>query len=75
MGRSIKRNTRGQQLRACFDFVFEATFKRVLKWMLVMVGLMILLGSCRTIDCGCPMAVQEKNQKDIHADTPVSDEE
>jgi len=44
MGRSIKRKAR----------------KRQIKWMGASIGIIILLGSCRTIDCGCPMAQEEK---------------
>ena len=31
-----------------------------LRWMSLAIGMIILLGSCRTIDCGCPMALEEE---------------
>jgi hypothetical protein len=38
------------------------------------VGLMILLGSCRTIDCGCPMAGETEKHEDSYVNNPTNEE-
>jgi hypothetical protein len=58
MGRMTKRRARNRQIR----------------WMGMAIGLLILLGSCRTIDCGCPMAAETEKHEDSYVNNPTNEE-
>ena len=48
-----------QNLRSVADNCCQTLKIRV--WLLV--GIMFLLGSCRTLDCGCPMVLESNGHK------------
>ena len=48
-----------QNSRLIFDNIYR-TFKCKV-WLLI--GTIFLLGSCRTLDCGCPMALESESRK------------